>query len=37
MKHYGDKNELYMDVYPKQYNECFNVVVTDDEENTNDD
>lgn len=26
----GDKNELYMDVYQKQYNDCFNVVVTDD-------
>ena len=23
----GSKNELYMDVYQKVYNECFNVVV----------
>lgn len=33
----GDKNELYMDVYQKQYNDCFNVVVVDDKENPNDD
>lgn len=23
----GNRNELYMDVYQKRYNECFNVVV----------